>query len=119
MKIYTAILLLILVLALPACSAREPQQSIVVTPPAMSVTITRTDCPSMVVQVGMQVVWTNGDIVPLALKLEELDENDTVAGTGQAEIGPGNSFSTQFSEAGTYRFYCSDNTDVYATITVE
>jgi len=82
-------------------------------------TITRENCPSMEVQVGMQVVWMNGDTVPLAIRLEKYDDGGNVTDIGQSEINAGDYFYTQFHDVGTYRFYCSDNKDVYGMITVE
>jgi hypothetical protein len=105
---------------LTACGNKpDQQQDFLLTPPAISVTITRENCPSMEAQVGMQAMWTNGDTVTLPITIERSDSAGNLIDTGKSEIGPGDSFSMLFNEAGTYRFYCSEDRDVYGTITVK
>jgi hypothetical protein len=121
MRKYIKPLFLMLIFGISACGQKSTpqQQDIFLTPPAMSVTITRENCPSMEVQLGMTVVWMNGDTVHLPLQIDQYDESGKVTDTGKSEIGPGDVFATKFYYAGIYRYYCSENKDVYATITVK
>jgi hypothetical protein len=59
-KHFPHFMMIILVFTLGACDSKTFETP-VVTPPAISVTITDEDCPSVEVQPGMQVAWTNGD----------------------------------------------------------
>ena len=117
MKIHTYILIFVLLLS--GCGNLNVQQSdIPIAPPAISVTITQNNCLSIEAEIGMTVAWTNGDSVVLPLAIEGLDANGNVVDKGTSEIGPGDTFSTQFMEAGIYRIYCSADREVYGTITV-
>lgn len=74
----------------------------------------------METQVGMTGAWINGDIVKLPIEIVQFDDAGNMTGVGKSEIGPGDAFSTKFYDAGSYRFYCSEeNKDVYGTITVK
>ena len=121
MRKYLKSLLLVMIWGISACGAKNsPQQDIFLTPPAISVTITREKCPSMETQVGMTGAWINGDIVKLPIEIVQFDDAGNMTGVGKSEIGPGDAFSTKFYDAGSYRFYCSEeNKDVYGTITVK
>ena len=122
MKKYIKALFLVIIFALSACGQQNiPQQpDIFLTPPAISVTITRENCPSMELQLDMIAAWTNGDTVPLSIRIDQFDENGKVTDIGRSEIGPGDVFETKFYYTGTYRYYCSEeNKDVYGTITVK
>lgn len=112
------ILCLILAFIMAGCGAKNTS-SVAVTPPAMSVTITQENCPSMEAQVGVQLAWTNGDTVSLPIQLDKIDENGNITATSKSEIGPGDQFSIQMSVPGTYIFYCSDNKDIRGFITVK
>lgn len=72
----------------------------------------------MEVQVGTQVVWTNTDTVTLPVRLEQVDANGNSTLVSESQIGPGGYFSTQLLNAGTYRFYCTEERDKYGTIEV-
>ena len=121
MKKYSKFLMMILMLMLSACGQtnKDMPPEMFLTPPAMSVTVTRVNCPSMEVQVGMQVLWVNGDTVTIPITLEELDNQGNVITTGKSEINSDNRFSMRFEHAGIYHLYCSENRDVYAIITVK
>jgi plastocyanin len=107
------------VLMLSACGGiKETPPAYVLTPPAIRVTITRENCPSIEAQVGTSAEWINGDMVSLPLRIERHDESG-ITDIGQSEIGPGDQFSMYFYEAGEYRFFCSENQDVFGTITVK
>lgn len=112
--------LMMLLLMLSACGTKnETPQELFLTPPAMSVTVTRDNCPSMEVQVGTEVAWINGDTVTIPIRLEELDNKGNVLSIGKSEINSENIFSARFDHPATYHLYCSENRDVYATITVK
>ena len=119
MRKYIKPLLLALIFGISACGVKgSPQQNI--TPPAISVTVNRENCPSMETQVGMTVAWTNGDTVRLPLQIDLYDESGKVTDIGKSEISPGDTFSVNFYRPGVYHFYCSEeNKDVYGTITVK
>jgi len=120
MKKYINTLLLMMIFEIPACGAKnDPQQYISLTPPAINVTITRENCPSMEGQLGMTLAWTNGDTVSLPVQIDEFNENGAVTDTSKSNIGPGDIFSIQEFRSGTYRFYCSENRDIYGTIIVK
>src|SRR4030095_9301489 len=122
MKKRAIFLVLIWMLVLPACVAKSATQQDIfssLTPPAMIVIITRENCPSMEVQVGTQVAWTNGDTISHPIILEELDDHGNILTTGQLEINTETFFSVRFDHAGVYHFYCSRKRDLYATITVK
>ncbi len=122
MKKYIKALLLVIVFGFSACGqpSTPQQQDIFLTPPAISVTITRENCPSMEIQLDMTVAWTNGDTVLLPIRIDQYDESGKVTDIGRSEVGPGDVFETKFYYTGTYRFYCSEeNKDVYGTIIVK
>jgi len=120
MNTYFKYLMLITLLMLPACGGqKDATPEYLLTPPAISVTVTRENCPSIEAQVGTYAQWTNGDTVRLPLQIEQYDAFGAVTDIGRSEIGPGDQFSLYFYETGEYRFFCSENKDVYGTITVK
>jgi len=120
MKKHLNYLLLLIVLTLSACGSKNDQvPDALLTPPAIVVNASRDNCPSIIAEVGMTVAWENVDSVPLPIKIEFLDENGKVTGTGLSVIDPETVFSTSFPEAGVYYVYCTDNADTPATITVK
>ena len=108
----------ITLLMISGCGSKSQQADVSVTPPAISVNITRGNYPSMELEVGMWVAWTNVDTVSLPIKIEYPYEEAKGAGTGLSVIDPGTTFSTNFPDAGIFRVYCTD-TDIYSTITVK
>jgi len=111
---------MLLVLLLPACGGKKAiSPAYLLTPPAISVTITRENCPSIQAQVGTEAEWINGDTVSLPIQFEQRDAAGVVTDIGSSEIGPGDRFSILFHDTGEYRFYCSADKDVYGTITVK
>lgn len=120
MKKHLVYLLLVLLLSLSACGAKGNEApDIFLTPPAISVDMSRENCPSVVTQVGMQVAWKNVDTVSLPIKVERLNADGSIADTGRSTIDPETIFAVQFYEAGIYHVYCTENADTYATITVK
>lgn len=125
MKRY-AMILLFITLGLYACQSRAAETQIVTQPaeqpgliidsPTISISFSRESCTSMEVQAGTEIAWTNEDTVTLPVQLKQLDNAGNETDISGSEIGPGDQFSTQLQDAGTYRFYCSE--DVYGTIVV-
>ena len=102
-----------------ACSGRQPAQAPLVTPPAISVEITSDECPSIEVQAGMQVAWTNRDVVDHIILLERVDEDGDLVDSGGTDLlQPGSTFSIALTEPGQYTYYCSEDRALSGTITV-
>lgn len=119
MKKYFVYLLPLFALIISACGSKGDEvPEVLLTPPAISVNITRENCPSMELEAGMWVAWTNVDTVSLPIKIEFPDENGKVIDTGMSVIDPGSTFSTNFPDVGSFRVYCTD-ADTYSTVTVK
>ena len=102
-----------------ACSGAQTSVAPVLTPPAISVEITGDNCPSVEVQAGMQVAWTNRDDIDRTLMFERKDENGALIDSGGIDLlQPGSTFSTTFVEPGQYTYYCSEDRTEFGTITV-
>ncbi len=120
MKKYFACLLPLIALVISACGAKGDEvPDILLTPPAITVNVSRENCPSIEAEVGMWVAWNNIDTVSLPMKIEKLDKDGNVTGTGRSDVQPESTFAMDFTEAGNYRVYCTENADTYATITVK
>jgi plastocyanin len=105
--------------AIVACSGAQTSVAPVLTPPAISVEITGDNCPSVEVQAGMQVVWTNRDDIDRTLMFERNEENGALIDSGGIDLlQPGSTFSTTFVEPGQYTYYCSEDQTAFGTITV-
>jgi len=110
--------LAILVLSLTACRGQSPVPP-PVNAPAISVQITGDYCPSVEVQPGMQIMWTNTDSVDHTIILERTNEQGVVIDSGATDLlQPGDSISTTLGEAGQYTYYCSKDRTSFGTITV-
>jgi plastocyanin len=118
-KLNFAFVFFVALLMISGCRNKPQQVDVSITPPAISVNVTRESCPSIELEAGMWVTWTNVDTVSLPIKIEYLDENGKVTDTGMSEIDSGATFSTNFPEAGISHVYCTDNADTHATITVK
>ena len=118
---YQSILWLVtvfLVLSIAACGGQN-SVAVPVTPPAIQVHITKDNCPSIEVQVGMQIVWTNQDDVDRVVIIERANEQGVVVDSGGTDLlRPADTFSTSLSEAGQYIYYCSIDRTAFGTITV-
>lgn len=112
-------LLLFLGLIPVACSGAQEPVAPVLTPPAIGIDITGDECPSIEVQAGMQVAWTNLDDVDHVLFLERRDESGEPVDSGGTDLlQPGSTFSIVLTEPGQYTYYCSEDRAVSGTITV-
>jgi hypothetical protein len=112
-------IILSVAMTLVACDSTQPADIPALTPPAISVEITRDDCPSLEVQAGTQIAWTNRDNRDRTLWLERTDENGALSDSGGIDLlQPGSTFSTTFMEPGQYTYYCSKDRAAFGTITV-
>jgi plastocyanin len=107
---------IILVFTLGACSS-PTSEAPVVTPPAIGVTITDEDCPSLEVQPGMQVAWTNAGEEVHIVQSELLADGSRKFDSG--ELQPGDSFIFTFTESGSYAYQCSTDGTMMGTVTVK
>lgn len=104
---------------LVACSGGDTQPVQALTPPAISLEIKGNECPSLEVQAGIQIAWTNEDNVDHILMLERTDENGALVNAGGTDLlQPQSSFSITLIEPGQYTYYCSEDHAVFGTITV-
>jgi plastocyanin len=72
-------------------------------------------CPAThTVAVGAEVVWTNADLAPHTVTY---DGPDGMVDSGS--MAQGQSWSTRFEHAGTYRYYCRFHPGMSATIVVD
>jgi plastocyanin len=120
MKNLTLFLLVFFALTLAGCRSKEenPQTS-PVHAPAISISISRKNCPSVEIAKGSWIEWTNTDSVRLSVQIEHDAANNTTSVTTATELDPGKQFSFQMTEAGTFRYYCTTDRAVYATIIVK
>jgi plastocyanin len=118
---YTKILLVFLFLmsTLTACAGVSTPAEPILTPPAIGVQITKAGCPSIEVQSGMQIVWTNLDDVDRILIIERKDEQGVIVDSGGTDLlQPGASFFITLTVPGQYTYYCSKDRTAFGTITV-
>lgn len=88
----------------------------IVTPPALSVSITRTNCPNMEVQIGMQVAWTNQDDRARVVRAKQQSDGARAFDSGQLQ--PGESFRFTFMEPGFFEYQCSEDGTMTGMISV-
>ena len=120
MKFNVFALVVLFTLALSACGSgitqAEPQN---LTLPAITVQVTKDNCPSIEVQAGMQVAWINVDSVDHILMIEHKDEQGVVTDSfGTTLLQPETTFSTSLKEPGQYTYYCSEDKKQWGTINV-
>jgi hypothetical protein len=105
--------------AMVACTIGETPPAPALTPPAISLEITGDSCPSIEVQSGMQIAWTNRDDIDRMLWLEHEAENGVMVDAGGTDLlQPGTTFSITLTEPGQYTYYCSKDRSASGTITV-
>jgi plastocyanin len=119
MKNRIGLVLLFLIFFMTACGSTKPPLEPVVTPPAISVQITKDYCPSIQIQVGMQIAWTNADNEDRVLLLERKDGQGVLIDSGGTDLlQPGTTFTITLTDPGQYIYYCSKDHTAFGTITV-
>lgn len=104
---------------LVACGTPQGVDPSNLTAPAISVQITKDYCPSVEVQVGMQIAWTNRDVVDRVLLIERTDGQTVPVDSGGTDLlQPGSTFSITLTEPGQYTYYCSKDHTAFGTISV-
>jgi len=96
-------------------AACQSQPLITPSAPGISVGITGETCPSVMVQAGQQVTWTDQD------SREHLVRDKPAEGNGLFDSGklqPGDSFAFTFPQPGSYTYQCSPDGATTGTITV-
>ncbi len=113
-KRYSVLILLLMLLAglTAGCKSESTQ-----TQPILGTTVGINDaiCPSVIIQVGEKLTWTNDG------KQEHMVRDVTSGSASQFDsgiLGPGNSFSFVFPAAKTYTYTCSADGSMTGTITV-
>jgi plastocyanin len=111
--------LFFLVSTMTACGGMSKPTEPLVTPPAISVQITKEYCPSIEVQAGMQIAWTNRDDVDRMLWIEYKDGQGVLVDAGGTDLlQPETTFSITLTNPGEYTYYCSKDRKAFGTITV-
>lgn len=116
---YFSFVILLLAVTLVACSGGVKLEPPVPASPSISLEIKGNECPSLEVQAGIQITWTNSDTVDHVLVLERKDENGaSIASGGTDLLQPGDTFSITLIDPGQYTYYCTENQTASGTITV-
>ena len=113
------LLFVFLAFILTACGSGETVSQPQVTAPSIGVEITKDNCPSIEVQVGMQILWTNNDTVDRVLYIEHKDEQGAVMEAGGTDLlQPNTTFSIDGLAIGEYTYYCSKDRTSFGSILV-
>ena len=113
------LVLLFMVLFMTACGGTRTPLEPALSPPAISVQITKDYCPSIEIQIGMQIEWTNTDNEDRVLLLERKDEQEVLIDSGGTDLlQPGATFSITLMDPGHYVYYCSEDHTAFGAITV-
>ena len=117
---FNAIVLFLLVaVGLAACEGGETVSEPQFTGQSINVEITKDTCPSVEIQPGMQISWTNKDSIDHTLLIERKDSQGAIVESmGTDLLQPGSIFTTSLSEPGNYMYYCSADRTEWGTITV-
>jgi plastocyanin len=119
MRIKILLVVFFLALTVTACGGMSTPAEPPVTPPAISVQITREYCPSIEVQAGMQIAWTNRDDVDRMLWIERKDGQGVLIDAGGTDLlQPETTFSITLTDPGQYTYFCSKDRTAFGTITV-
>lgn len=84
--------------------------------PGIGVEITNDLCPTVVVEVGQQVLWTNKDSHAHIVR-ENPAKGNSMFDSGTLQ--PGDSFAYTFIEAGEYSYICTSDGVMTGTVTVQ
>lgn len=113
---YLGWIVLLIGLSLSACRSAVETSSGRAPTPGMSIAITGSECPSLIVKAGDQVNWTNQESQEHQLHSES---PDGVLLFDSGELQPGDTFSFTFTEAGNYAYTCSEDRASTGMVTVE
>ncbi len=107
--------LLIVILTLATCTPATPIPSNIPATPGISVGITQTTCPSVIINAGDQIVWTNQDQSQHVVHVM-YSNNAQLADSGVLQKG--DSFALNFPDSGDYPYTCSEDGKMRGTVTV-
>ncbi len=102
-------------LVLVACTPATPTPSDIPATPGISVGITQAACPSVIINAGDQVVWTNQDQNRHVVRVMSSNRAQ-LADSGVLQRG--DSFALNFPQSGTYPYTCSEDGKMRGTVTV-
>jgi plastocyanin len=109
-------LALLTVVGLVAWQARATPTLATLSEPGTAIGISDDTCPTVIVQVGRQISWTNQGREEHVVRAKSVDgQNGFDSGTLQ----PGDSFAVTLAQPATYQYECSADGSLTGTITVE
>ena len=118
------VLMAVAVLVMPAALADHAQVTVTINPydeGCVGAGTCYAPGDGVVVDVGGEIVWTNGDDMPRRIAGSAVGSGPTTAdsdASGIVTLAPGEIYSVRFYEAGTYGFYDPDYSRVAGTVTV-
>jgi hypothetical protein len=115
-QLHVLFVILSLVVVLAGCQSSTPPSGDAPSTPGMSVIITRTSCPTLIVSAGMTVSWTNRDRQTHMVHSES-SSNGVHFDSGTLQ--PGESFTFNFPQPGSYTYRCGLDELPKGTITVQ
>ena len=103
---------------LSACQKSTQPASDIPAVPGIMISIVDDVCPSVEISISDQVTWVNEDDEEHPIRVESSGEQDfrTLV---TADLGPGDTTSLTFPEAGSYTYSCSINQESIGKITVK
>lgn len=119
MNIHHFIPVFLFAFSITACGVSPVPETWMPTPPAIRVQISDKYCPSVEIQAGTQIAWTNMDDDNRLLIIERMDEQGIVVDSGGTSLlQSGDTFSIILTEAGEYTYFCSLDRTESGTIRV-
>jgi hypothetical protein len=109
--------LFLLILILTACGGGQTPPAAQGTPPALGVLITDINCPSVEVESGMQVAWTNKGGQVYVVQSAPGPDGSRYFDSG--ELQPGDSFVFTFTGPGIYLYQCTPDGEMTGTVTIK
>ncbi|HEX6303206.1 MAG TPA: plastocyanin/azurin family copper-binding protein [Anaerolineales bacterium] len=115
-SIFISLILVLICATLVACQRPTEALPEVEPVPGISLTLTGDSCPSVTLNAGDQITWTNQDSQQHHIRVETLDGQLVFEAT---DLQPGDSASLSFPVAGSYVYTCTPDEVLTGTITVE
>lgn len=111
------LVILLAVVFLVACQKSTQTPSEGAAAPGIRIAITDDTCPSIEISINDQVTWINEDDQEHPIRVESSggQKDRTFV---SADLGPGDSTSLTFPEAGSYSYVCTLDQESTGTITV-